>query len=145
MVPLDEARIDQAVASEATPSFELGTDAALGANHGHEIARAGTTYRGNQLNKQAGLKGLRASIELDIRSYWHAATLSRHSDKIQERLPLPNEPSTIAKQRHAGPGNEARPVRWPQRAWTPTGAGHKDTLEEGRICVRRLRFGRHNK
>jgi hypothetical protein len=57
---------------------------ALGANHGHEIARAGTTERGNQLNKQAGPKGLSASVELDIRSYCHPVMLSQHSNQIQE-------------------------------------------------------------
>jgi len=65
-----------------------GTDAGLGADHGHEIARTRTAQRGNQLNKQARRKRLRAGHVLDVRAYWHAATLSRHSYKIQERLCL---------------------------------------------------------
>jgi hypothetical protein len=50
MTSLVTGRIDQAVAREATPGFEFVTNVGLGANHGDEIARAGTTKRGNQLN-----------------------------------------------------------------------------------------------
>ena len=77
---------DQTIAGEATPSFELGTDRAVGTNDRHEIARAYTTQRGNQFYKQAGRERFGARVELDIGSYRHAARLSRHSYKIQERL-----------------------------------------------------------
>ena len=80
-----DAGVHQAVAGEATPSFELGTEAALRADHRHEIARAGTTQCGDQFYKQAGREGLGARVELDIGSYRHTATLSRHFYKIQER------------------------------------------------------------
>jgi hypothetical protein len=74
--------VDQTIASEATPSFELGTDRLVGTNDCHEIARAHTTQRGNQFYKQAGRKRLGTRVELDVGSYRHAATLSRRSYKI---------------------------------------------------------------
>ena len=47
MTSVVAGRIDQAVAREATPGFEFVTNAGLDAHHGDEIARAGTTKRGN--------------------------------------------------------------------------------------------------
>ena len=43
-----EGDVDQTIAGEATPSFELGTDRVVGTNNCHEIARAYTTQPGNQ-------------------------------------------------------------------------------------------------
>ena len=72
IAPLLDGDVDQTIAGKATPSFEFGTDRAVGTNDCHEIARAYTTQRGNQFYKQAGRKRLSARVELDIRSYRHA-------------------------------------------------------------------------
>jgi hypothetical protein len=77
-----EGDVDQTIAREATPSFQLGTDHAVGTNDRHEIARAYTTQPGNQFDNQAGRKRFSACVELDIGSYRHSARLSRHSYKI---------------------------------------------------------------
>ena len=80
-----ESDFDQTIAGKATPSLEFGTNRAIGTNDCHEVARAHTTQRGNQLYKEAGRKRLSARVELDIGSR-ASATLSRHSRKIQKRL-----------------------------------------------------------
>jgi hypothetical protein len=82
MAPLLDGHVNQAIAGEATPSFELGTDRAVGTNDRHEIARPHATQRGNQFYEQAGRKRLGVRVELDIGSYRHAEKLWRHSYKI---------------------------------------------------------------
>jgi hypothetical protein len=63
-----EGDVDQTVAGKATPSFEFGTDRAIGTNDRYEVARAHTAQRGNQFYKQAGRKRLSARVELDMGS-----------------------------------------------------------------------------
>jgi hypothetical protein len=82
MAPLLDGHVNQAIAGEATPSFELATDRAVGTNDRHEIARPHATQRGNQFYEQAGRKRLGVRVELDIGSYRHAEKLWRHSYKI---------------------------------------------------------------
>ena len=60
--------VDQTIAGKATPSFEFGTDRAIGTNDRYEVARAHTAQRGNQFYKQAGRKRLSARVELDMGS-----------------------------------------------------------------------------
>ena len=63
-----ESDVDQTIAGKATPSFEFGTDRAIGTNDCYEVTRAYTTQRGDQFYKQAGRKRLSTHVELDMGS-----------------------------------------------------------------------------
>src|SRR5262249_43698082 len=65
-------RVDEAVAGEATPSLKFGADARVGAGDRQQIARTAAPQRGNQFRQEAGGKGLRAGVDLDVRYRWHA-------------------------------------------------------------------------
>jgi hypothetical protein len=51
-IPLD-CDLNQAVASEAAPSFQFDTHCAVRTNDGDELARTSVSRRGNQFHKQA--------------------------------------------------------------------------------------------
>src|SRR6202035_6015778 len=70
-----DRNIDQAVAGEATPCLELGADAWVAADHGHEVALTAAAYRGFQIRQEARGKCLGAGVEFNVRVRSHTVTI----------------------------------------------------------------------
>src|SRR5258708_10156124 len=66
--------VDQAIAGEATPCLELGADAWIAANHGHEVALTAAAERSYQIRQEARGKCLGAGVEFNARVRSHVAS-----------------------------------------------------------------------
>jgi len=64
--------VDQTVAREATPCLELGADAWIAADHGHEVALTAAAERSYQVWQQARGKCLGAGVKFNARVRSHA-------------------------------------------------------------------------
>src|SRR5258707_15136065 len=64
--------VDQAIAGEATPCLELGADAWIAADHGHEVALTAAAERSYQIRQEARGKCLGAGVEFNARVRSHA-------------------------------------------------------------------------
>src|SRR5260370_14422117 len=68
--------VDQAIAGEATPCLELGADAWIAADHGHEVALTAAAERSYQIRQEARGKCLGAGVEFNARVRSHAVYYS---------------------------------------------------------------------
>src|SRR6266550_3582301 len=64
--------VDQTVAREATPCLELGADAWIAADHGHEVALTAAAERSYQIRQEARGKCLGTGVKFNARVRSHA-------------------------------------------------------------------------
>jgi len=80
-VALLDIRIDQRVARETTPGFQVSAKTCFAACDGNKIAGTTSAQRSNKVEKQAGSKRFNAGVDLDFRSHPRLLTIRQNFDR----------------------------------------------------------------